>query len=60
MDFFKKFANYFRADKDIVLNRIDYCKNCQFLTPKFKCTKCGCFMKIKTQLAHAKCPIGKW
>jgi hypothetical protein len=60
MDFFKKFANYFKADVDIIVSRINYCKNCPFITPKFRCTKCGCFMKLKTTLAHAKCPIGKW
>ena len=60
MEFFKKFSNYFKADNDIIINRVNYCSNCPYITPKFRCTQCGCFMKIKTTLAHAKCPIGKW
>ena len=60
MRFIKEFIGYFKADNDIVLNRINECKNCSFITPRFKCIKCGCFMKVKTQITHAKCPIGKW
>ena len=60
MNFFKEFQNYFKADKDIIMDRVKQCKGCEFITPKFKCTRCGCFMKLKTLLAHAKCPIGKW
>ena len=60
MDFFDKFIGYFKADNDIVLDRINLCKGCKFITPSFRCVKCGCFMKAKTLLAHAKCPIGKW
>ena len=25
-----------------------------------KCTKCGCFMKLKSTLKTAKCPVGHW
>ena len=60
MSFFQKFSNYFKADDDIIINRIKHCRGCPYITPKFRCTKCGCFMKIKTQLAHARCPIDKW
>lgn len=60
MSFFKSFAEYFKADNDIILDRVNSCKNCEFITPKFRCTQCGCFMKAKTLLAGAKCPIGKW
>ena len=60
MNFFQEFKNYLKADSDIIKDRIDHCKNCEFLTKKFRCTQCGCFMKVKTLLAHSKCPIGKW
>ena len=60
MEFFNQFANYFKADNDIIANRVNYCKNCPYITNNFRCTQCGCFMKLKTTLAHAKCPIGKW
>ncbi len=37
------------------------CSLCPYLfKPTFTCKKCGCFMKIKTKLANAKCPEGKW
>lgn len=35
------------------------CTNCEFLK-NGRCTRCGCFMKIKTKFAAMKCPIGKW
>ena len=34
------------------------CENHVHITDQ--CKKCGCFMKIKTKLDAAKCPIGKW
>jgi hypothetical protein len=60
MNFFQEFAGYIKADDDIVQDRLDVCKSCEFLTPKFRCTQCGCFMKIKARLAPVKCPVGKW
>ena len=60
MNFFKEFSSYFKADQDVVVNRRNLCDGCEFSTSAYRCTQCGCFMKIKTQLASAKCPIGKW
>ena len=60
MGFYKEFISYLKADQDIVAKRVDYCKKCPYITSKFKCTKCGCFMKLKTLIALARCPIGKW
>jgi hypothetical protein len=41
--------------------RFDICKSCPELV-KFtsQCKKCGCFMKAKTKIEKATCPIGKW
>jgi hypothetical protein len=41
--------------------RFSLCLSCPELI-KFtsQCKKCGCFMRIKTKLEHASCPIGKW
>lgn len=25
-----------------------------------QCEECGCFMKVKTLIQSAECPIGKW
>jgi hypothetical protein len=39
--------------------RLDVCKQCPRLKANV-CHECGCFMPMKTKLAHAECPIGKW
>jgi hypothetical protein len=37
------------------------CTNCEFFKKNgSRCKKCNCFMKLKTDLLHARCPIGKW
>jgi len=40
--------------------RFELCNSCDHMMITGQCTKCGCFMRLKTKLAHAKCPIGKW
>jgi hypothetical protein len=50
-----------RSPEELGLYRLEICKTCVFYRPKTnQCKKCGCFMKLKTSLAHASCPIGKW
>jgi hypothetical protein len=41
--------------------RFSICKQCPELV-KFtsQCRQCKCFMKLKTKMKHASCPIGKW
>lgn len=41
-------------------NRFSICEQCPKLTDNFRCTECGCFMKKKSQLVEASCPLGKW
>lgn len=54
-----KFNN--RTPEEVSLSRLEICKGCEFYKAKSnQCKKCGCFMKLKTTLEHAKCPIGKW
>jgi hypothetical protein len=49
------------ASEDVATSRFDICKACPELTPiTDQCKKCGCFMKIKTKLEKASCPLGKW
>ena len=60
MSFFQEFVDYVKADEDIVKERRELCQQCPFLTNSYRCTQCGCFMKIKTTLGPAKCPIGRW
>ena len=40
--------------------RIEVCKSCELLTPQKLCSKCMCFMPLKTWLKFSKCPEGKW
>jgi Family of unknown function (DUF6171) len=39
--------------------RWSICQGCPFLTND-RCTKCGCFMKVKVAFQTSKCPEGKW
>jgi hypothetical protein len=59
-----KVWDLFNGDKtpeEISISRLEICKSCEWFRPKIQtCKKCGCFMKLKTTLEKAKCPIGKW
>ena len=50
-----------RAEKTLADERFDICKACpELIQVTSQCKKCGCFMKIKTTLEAAVCPLGKW
>ena len=50
-----------KSEEEIAKSRLEICKTCEYFRPKTEtCRKCGCFMKLKTTLANAKCPIEKW
>ena len=50
-----------RSDKEMIEDRLAICNECPHLNKQFmKCTKCGCFMKLKSTLKQASCPLGKW
>ena len=50
-----------RSSEELAAYRLEICKSCPEYRPKTNtCRKCGCFMKLKTTLENAKCPIGKW
>jgi hypothetical protein len=50
-----------RVDSDTYDKRIETCKSCpELIKLTFQCKKCGCFMKEKTKLANASCPLNKW
>jgi hypothetical protein len=41
--------------------RFDICHSCEhFISFTSQCKECGCFMKAKTRLPNAECPVGKW
>jgi hypothetical protein len=61
-----KFSDLFdpsqpRSDKELIEHRLAICNECPAFNKTFqKCRKCGCFMKLKTTLIQAKCPMEKW
>jgi hypothetical protein len=50
-----------RAPEEIAAERLAICKGCEFFRKGNQtCKKCGCFMKLKTLIDKAGCPVGKW
>ena len=50
-----------RTSEDIAESRLKICQTCEFFKKNgSRCKKCGCFMKAKTSLEQARCPVGKW
>lgn len=50
-----------RSGDELKESRLAICRTCEYFKPRTEqCRKCGCFMKLKTSLEQAKCPIGKW
>ena len=50
-----------RSPEELSAYRLEICKGCKYFRQTTQtCRKCGCFMKLKTSLERAKCPIGKW
>jgi hypothetical protein len=49
------------ADEEKAEERFSICKACpELIKLTTQCKKCGCFMKVKTKLDLATCPIGRW
>lgn len=43
------------------MERALICRDCdRLLRATWSCKECGCFMKIKTRVPSAECPLGKW
>lgn len=41
--------------------RLEICKTCEFFRlADYRCSRCGCYMKTKTYLKAAHCPIFKF
>ena len=50
-----------KVHKDVKKYRYDTCKGCEAFNKLTRsCKECGCFMALKTTLANAYCPLGKW
>lgn len=52
-------GNKTMADDATREHRWSICQACPMLQND-RCTKCGCFMKIKVAFASTKCPLEKW
>lgn len=49
------------ASEQEAKRRYEICNDCERLfRPTATCKECGCFMKVKTKVQKASCPIGKW
>lgn len=47
--------------KEMSEKRLAICKECEHYKERTsQCSKCGCFMRFKTAMSSASCPIGKW
>lgn len=62
VNFFDLFnPNQPRSQEELIEYRMSICKTCPMFNQRTQqCRKCGCFMKLKTTLQQAKCPIDKW
>lgn len=50
-----------RSDRDLIEYRLNICNTCPFFNKRLaKCKKCGCFMRLKSTLKQASCPVGNW
>ena len=59
VDFLNPDTDY--ADQKTSDERYQTCLDCEELVPvTHQCRKCGCFMRAKTKLLHAVCPLAKW
>lgn len=47
------------VDDDTRTHRWSICQSCEFLSND-RCSKCGCFMKVKVAFVTSKCPVEKW
>jgi hypothetical protein len=49
------------AEDLVAKDRLSICQSCpELIKLTSQCKKCGCFMKLKTKLLHATCPLDKW
>ena len=50
-----------RSDEELIQERLAICNECPWLDKRtIRCRQCGCFMKLKSTLKQASCPLEKW
>ena len=48
-------------DEEAKDQRVSICLACEnYFAKTGQCIKCGCFVKAKTWLKNASCPVNKW
>lgn len=53
--------NKARVEEILQKERMVICRACPlFIEKTGQCSKCLCIMELKTKLAEAECPVGKW
>jgi uncharacterized paraquat-inducible protein A len=41
--------------------RLAICRACEFFRASDeRCSRCGCYLAVKTYLKAERCPVGKW
>lgn len=51
--------DHLRVDEETQKQRLGICASCEHNRLSV-CKKCGCILRLKTQWAGTKCPVGKW
>ncbi len=48
-------------NEERAMERALHCRDCdRLIRATWTCKECGCFMKVKTRVPSAECPLGKW
>ena len=58
-----RIKNIMLHDQDIIDRRFSMCQDCEhFISMTSQCSVCKCFMRVKTKMATASCPLSppKW
>jgi len=54
-------GNNLNINENDANKRLSICNQCPFFEKNSqRCSKCGCYLKVKTYLKAERCPIGKW
>lgn len=54
-------GNELRLEQKDADARLNICKGCEFFDSlSQRCSKCGCFLAVKTYLKAEHCPVNKW
>ena len=48
------------ASQDLIDERLNTCKSCEFIVNSELCSKCNCLVLHRTKYVELFCPEGKW